>query len=152
MAFINDANILTLMLVLEEVKPDKAREKFLRAAQIDALDDQTIHDDLEGLIYDAMISGQPTIEMDVDVAFAAFVILKRGVRRPRGGQRNSRSERLSKKALGKVARNLKGRYVKRGERATEAHLKAAAVVQRYGRLRGLEFSEETIAREMDNIS
>lgn len=147
-----DVSIPLILSILQEPDARRARESYLRILNVEDFDDQTVHDHLEDLVCNALMLDQTTVELNPELALVVLLMLKAGIKKQCGGQRKSRHEEMRKRTLARLGRGIKSKHVAKGESAIQAHLIAAKVVARYGRLRGLKIAENTIAREMDNAS
>ncbi len=153
---------LLLMIALAEDDPDKAREQWLKACHLDdgedlsrcrrpeEFDEQGVHDLLLNRVRDAILGERDTVVVERELAEAALLLVKKGIKRSRGGQRRSRSQQISLDALVGAARSRKEELVGGGLSATEAHHRAAEEIAEEMAKRGVTVEPGYLSRLMAN--
>ena len=102
-----DSETTLLMTILQEPNADKARRRYLKAFTFDEIDDQAIYDLVEERVFDAIMRKGPVVQIERELAQTMLLLLKKGIRRSRGGQRNTRHQKLSKRTLIELAGTLR---------------------------------------------
>jgi len=143
-----DSEIITLRTILQEPDARKARSQFLKAIDREEFDDQAIYDQIEHLVFGALICSDPFIEIYTRLAQIMLLMLKAGINRPRGGQKNPTYKVWQKRTLVGMALREKQRLIKNGENATQAHLAAAEYAAEEGNKRGIKYKPGYLEREM----
>lgn len=95
----DDVEAVMLMSVLQEPNADKARARYLRIFGLDEVNDRAIYEIIEARVLDAVVRRDPVIEIECSLALAMLFVLKNGIRRSRGGQKNNWHEDLRKRTL-----------------------------------------------------
>jgi hypothetical protein len=144
----SDSEIVLLLNILQEPDGDKAQRMYRDAFDLPELKDQSVYELIEERVFDVIMRKAAVVELDRELALAMLLLLKRGLKRSKGGQRKTRQEILRKRALVGLAREIKARLVSAGMSATEAHLRAAEEAADEGKRHGVHFSVSYIEREM----
>ena len=138
-----------LITVLQERNVEKARDQYMQEFGVATISDQSVYDLFEHHVFDAIMRGSPTIEIDTELAQTALLILKAGVRKKRGGQQSTREDRLRKRTWVKLAKSRKAELVGNGISATDAHLQAAEETAKEAASRGYRIAPGYLKREME---
>lgn len=144
-----DSEAILLMSILQEPNPKKARRRYVEAVALGGINDQAVYDLIEASVFDAIMRRAPVVEIDRELAQSMLLLLKNGIKRSRGGQPSTGAEKLSKSTLVALGRSIKAERVASGMSATEAHLEGAEEAAEEAARRGLKFSAEYLAREME---
>jgi hypothetical protein len=123
-----DSRAVMLLTVLQEPNADKAREQYCKAFEIDEIKDQAIYDLIEDRVFDAILRTESIVEIDIDIAPVMLLLLKNGIKRSKGGQRNTRHQERRMRALVQLGRQIKAELQDEGKDATQARLEAAEKV------------------------
>ncbi|MDH3582462.1 MAG: hypothetical protein OEM91_17785 [Hyphomicrobiales bacterium] len=150
MADKNDPQAVLLLNVLQEPDPKKAREQYCRAFEIDEIKDHAIYHLIESRVFNAILSNESTVEIEIELAQTMLLLLKNGIKRSKGGQPNSRHQELRKRTLVTLGRQIKTELIDGGMDATQALLEAADAVAAEGKSRGIEYAPGFLKREMEN--
>jgi hypothetical protein len=140
------------MTALLEDDPKKARNQYLKSCELDDVDDQEVHDLFQSRVFDAIMRHEPSVEIERELAQRLLLVVKNGIKRRRGGQRNTRQQRLRKRAVVDMACAIKAKLESKGMRATDARLEAAEAASGEARKRGIEYSPSYIQREMERLA
>jgi len=80
----DDSKILQLLNILEDPKSASARKRYLQLFDLNEIDDQAVYEHIEDLVFDATLMGEPVIDLRTDLVQQMLIMLKQGIRRPRG--------------------------------------------------------------------
>jgi hypothetical protein len=149
MADQTDTEVILLLSILQEPNADKARRRYLETFGLDEIDDQTVYEAIEAKVCDAVMRKESIVEIEREIAQTMLLLLKRGIKKSKGGQRGTRAQRMSKRTLVELGGRIKKKLAKGGMSATEAHLQAADDAAEEAAQHGLKFSANYLARAMD---
>jgi hypothetical protein len=145
-----DAVVTLLLTVLQEPDANKSRRQYLKAFGFDEINDQAIYDLVEDRVFDAISLKEPVVEIEPELAQTMLLLLKNGLKKSRGGQRNTRHHEMRKLTLVSLGRQIKAELIASGMNATQAHLQAAEEAAKEGKRRRLDFTAGYLQREMQN--
>lgn len=144
----DDSERVFLLTTLHDRSADSARTKFLKVTKTVDISDQAIYDHALDRALDAVMHGDPTVELDTSFVLRMLLSYKGGMKRPRGGQKASRKDEIRMRTLRSMGRQIKAEHVANGESATQAHLQAADEIVEELRNHGLKYSADYLARQM----
>jgi len=144
----DDSKIVFLQTTLQGHITDRARTKFLEVTKTTDLSDQEIYDHAVDCAFAAVLHGDPTIEIETSLVLRMLLSCKAGLKRPRGGQKASRQQKIRKQTLVCEARRRKAELVSQGESATQARHQATEEAEKYMKSRRRNYSAEHLARQM----
>jgi hypothetical protein len=139
---------VVVLAILHEANPQKARSQYLNLFELDDINDQDIHDRLQDHVFHAIMSDEPTVEIERELAECLLLLVKNGMKRPRGGRRKDRWQKMRLATLVRIGRQTKMELAARGLDATQAHLQAAEDAEEEARKHGLHYKAGYLAREM----
>ena len=145
-----DRDVVELLTILQDPNAQRARETYLKFCKCPHFDDRALFDQFERCVFDAIIGNDSSVEIDRSLAEALLLVLKKGIKRSRGGQPLSRHQMLRKQTLVDLGRRIKAELVDEGMSAIEAHMEAAEKVSELVKNRGPKISAGYLAREMQN--
>jgi hypothetical protein len=124
--------------------------QYLKALELEEINDQAVYDQIEHLVLDAIMLNGPVVEIDRELAQTMLLLLKNGIKRSRGGQRNTRQQEISKRTLIAIGRQIKANLIAGRMDATQAHLQAADEATAEGERHGLHVAPGYLHRAMQN--
>ena len=146
----DDSKTLLLLNLLQDSESESARKKYLALLNIGKIDDQKVYERIEDLVVNATLMKDSAVEIRTDLAQQMLIMLKGGLKRPRGGQQITRYQKLRLRTLVGLGRRIKEELIQEGLTATEAHLEAAERAAKEAKAHDIDYEAGYLAREMDN--
>ena len=90
----DDSKILLLLNLLQDPKSESARKKYLALFNLEKIYDQKVYERIEDFVMNATLMKDSAVEVQTDLAQQMLILLKGGLKRPRGGQQSTRYQKL----------------------------------------------------------